>query len=113
MVDLMALLEHHMSIPAKPFLSQNEVEILKTKPCQQLTRSYSGYILWLDVTDLFDHGPVITLETLEAWPGHGLGFNCMEHHGPSASAVNTAVCPLWEVTRKEDRELFIELPPVC
>ena len=52
----------HMPKPGKPSLSQNEVEVLKLKLCQQLTWPYCGHIL-------SDHGPIIALHVcLGQWP---------------------------------------------
>ena len=56
-----------MSIPAEPSLLQNEVQILNAKPRKLLTGSGGENVLRLDIADLSDHCPVISLQTLEVW----------------------------------------------
>ena len=72
----------HMPKPAKPSLSQNEVKVLKLKPCQSYAWPYHGHVLWLDTADLSDHGPIIALQALQVrldqWPS----FTGMEHGAP-------------------------------
>ena len=53
-----------MPKPAKPSLSQNEVEVLKLK---------------LDTADLSDHGPIIVLQALQVRLGKWPSFTGMEH----------------------------------
>ena len=48
----------------KPFLSQDNVEVINLKLSQQLVRSDSSHILWLYITDLSDHGSSILFISL-------------------------------------------------
>ena len=69
----------HMSIPAKPSLLQNEVQLLNAKPRKQLTGPSGDNILQPDIADLSDHCPVITLQTLEVWLCQWPSLTGMEH----------------------------------
>ena len=55
-----------MSIPAKPYLFQYEVQVFNAEQCKQLSGPDGGSVLWFNIADLSDHGSVITLQTLEA-----------------------------------------------
>ena len=85
-----------MSIPAKPSLLQNEVQILNAKP-RKFTGPGGDNILRPDIADLSDHFPVIPLQTLEVWfcqcPSlTGMEHTGMEHCAPHTRAVHMAMC---------------------
>ena len=81
---------------------QNEVQIFNAKPCKQLTGSGGDNVLRLDIADLSDHCPVISLQTLEVWLYQWLSLTGMEHCAPHTRAVHVATCLEREVARREN-----------
>ena len=65
-----------MSIPVEPSLLQNEVQILNAKP---LIGSGGDSVLLLDIADLSDHCPVISLQMLKVWLCQWPSLTGMEH----------------------------------
>ena len=90
-----------MPIPAEHSLLQNEVQILNAKLCKQLIGSGGDNVLRLDIADLSDHCPVISLQTvwLCQWPR----LTGMEYCTPHTEAVHVATCLEREVTGRENR----------
>ena len=89
-----------MSIPAEPSLLQNEVQILNAKPHKKLIRSDGDSVLQLDIADLSDHCPVISLHTLEVWLCQWLSLTGMEHCTPHTE-LYTWPCVLKKRSREE------------
>ena len=81
-----------MSIPAEPFLFQNEVQILNANPHKQLTGSGGDNVLQLDIADLSDHCPVNSLQTLEVWLCQQSSLTGMEHCALHTTPVHIAMC---------------------
>ena len=90
-----------MSIPAVPLL-QNEVQILNAKPRKLLIGSGDNVLL-LDVADLSDHCPVISLQMLEVWLCQWPSLTSMEHCAPHTRIVHVATCLEREVAGRENR----------
>ena len=91
-----------ISIPSEPCLLQNEVQILNAKPLKQLSGPGGDNVLWLDIADLSDHCPVISLQMLEVWLCQWPSLTGMEHIAPHTRAVHTAVCLEREMAGRED-----------
>ena len=82
-----------MSISAEPnSLLQNEVQILNAKLGKLLIGAGIVNVLQLDIADLSDHCPVISLQTLEVWPCQWPSLTGMEHCIPHTRAVHAATC---------------------
>ena len=91
-----------MSIPAEPSLLQIEVQILNAKPRKYLIGSGGENILRLDIADLSDHCPVISLQTLEMWLCQWSSLAGMEHCAPHTRAIHAATCLEREVSGREN-----------
>ena len=81
-----------MSIPAEPSLLQNVVHIFNAKPGKSLIGSGGDNVLRLDIAELSDHCPVISLYTLEVWLCQWPSLTGMEHCTPHTRAVHVATC---------------------
>ena len=68
-----------MSIPAEPSLLQNEVQILIAKLRKYLIGSGGDNVLRLDIADLSDYCPIISLQKLEVWLCQWPSLTGMEH----------------------------------
>ena len=92
-----------MSIPAEPFLLQNEVQILNANPHKQLTGPGSDNVLRLDIADLSDHCPVNSLQTLEVWLCQWPSLTGLEHCVLHTTPVHMVTCLEREVAGRENR----------
>ena len=86
---------HGVFIPAEPSLLQYEVQILQWKPRKWLIGSGGDNVLWLDIADLSDHCPVISLQMLEGWLCQWSSLTSMEHCTPHTE-LYTQPCVLKE-----------------
>ena len=91
-----------MSIPAEPFLIQNEDQILNVNLHKWLTGSGGDYFLWLDIADLSDYCPVNSLQTLEVWLCQRPSLTGMEHCALHTTPVHMATCLEREVVGKKE-----------
>ena len=90
-VVLTAPLECSTSIPAKPSLFPNEVQILNAKPHKELIGSGGDNVLQLDIADLSDHCLVISLQMLEVWLCQWPSLTGIEHCASRTRAVHGAI----------------------
>ena len=59
-------------------------------------------LLWFDIADLSDHGPVIVLQALKVCLDQWPSFTCIEHHTLYERAVHMATRLVREVAGCEN-----------
>ena len=101
-----------MSIPAKPFLFQDYVKVLKLMFDELISSPYIGHVLWLNWYYRYVfHVSVVALQGQRVWIDQGPNFTRMQHHGLHSRAVHMDTWHLREVVGCENKQQLPELLP--